>query len=269
MLVILFLALMFTVLAVAMAFIASLEIQIAEHRARMDAYYVTEVSQVLRMRLVRTGALGVVTLTDIQSGDEGFTTRGANPGRIYLAAASNVSDGVWQFDRALVYALDDARDASWSPLPVASNNCSATQGFASAPSWCFRGRGVAYDLVESRETYLQLLTDEAIRMQYTLQKFARGYGAAGLTTFPRGTTLVGVPQYICAAGGGGCLATACSGPVMLNQTPMDCSDQFSRWGTPVVMNLPTEQHVALVSTAVTVRRADGTVRRVARELRVK
>lgn len=269
MLVIVVVFLMLAVFAVCLAFIVTLQDDIHAHRARMDTYYVAEASQALRMRLTRTGALGTVTLANLQASDEGFTTRGANPGRIYLAAATNISDGVWQFDRALVYALDDSRDPNWDPLPAASNDCSATQGFTAAPSWCFTGKGVAYDLIETRENYLQLMTDEAMRMQLTLQKLARGYGAGVADSFPAGTTPVGGSRQICTAGGGACVAITCSGQVMLNQTPMDCSDQFSRWGAPVVMNLPSAQHVALVSTAQTVRRANGTLRRVARELRVK
>lgn len=269
MLVLVVLFLMLTVFAVALAFTVTLLDDIEVHRARLDTYYVAEVSQALRMRLTRTGALGTVTLANLQSSDEGFATRGANSDRIYLAAATNISDGVWRFDRALVYALDDAGDLSWSPLPVASNDCSATQGFSAAPSWCFTGEGVAYDLIETRENYLQLMTDEAMRMQLTLQKLARGYGAAVADTFPAGTTPIGGSRQICTAGGGACVAATCTGPVMLNQTPMDCSDQFSRWGAPVVLNLPSAQHVALVSIAQTVRRANGTLRRVARELRVK
>ncbi len=269
MLVIVILFLMLSVFAVCLAFIVTLQDDIAVHKARMDTYYVAEVSQAFRMRLTRTGALGTVTLASIQGTDEGFTTRGANPNRIYLAAATNISDGVWQFDRALVYALDDSRDPTWDPLLAASNDCSATQGFAVSPSWCFTGQGVAYDLIETRENYLQLLTEEAMRMQLTLQKLARGYGAGVADSFPAGTTPVGGARQICTAGGGACVAATCSGQVMLNQTPLDCADQFSRWGVPVVLNLPTAQHVALVSTAQNVRRANGTLRRVARELRVK
>lgn len=268
MLVIVVMLLMLTVFAICLASIVTLQDNIEVHRARMDTYYVAEVSQALRMRLTRTGALGTVTLADLQSSDEGFATRGVNPNRIYLAAAVNISDGVWQFDRALVYALDDSRDPNWDPLLVASNDCSATQGFAAAPSWCFTGEGVAYDLIETRENYLQLMTDEAMRMQLTIQKLARGYDVVP-DSFPRGTTPVGGARQICTAGGGACVAATCSGQVMLNETPMDCADQFSRWGAPVVLNLPSAQHVALVSTAQNVRRADGTLRRVARELRVK
>lgn len=263
------LLLMLAIVAVCLGAMVTLQDQIDANRARLDSYYVAEFSQALRLRLARTGALGTVSLADIQSTDEGFTTRGANPSRIYFAAATGVVDGVWAFDRALIYALDDSRDTSWDPLPVASNDCSATEGFADAESWCFTGQGVAYDLIETRETYLQLMTEEAMRMQSTLQKLARGYGVVVDEVFPRGTTPIGGARQICAAGGGACVAASCTGPVMLDQTPLDCADQFSRWGAPVVLNLPTAQHVALVSTAQTVRRANGTLRRVARELRAK
>jgi len=245
-----------------------LQENIYEHRARLDSYYVEQASDALRMRLARTGGLGTVSLADITSTDEGFRLKSANPDRLYFASATNVSDGVWRFDRALVYSLDDNGDLSWDPLAVSSNTCSATQGFAASASWCGPSTGVAYDLIETRETYLALLTDEAMRMQVTLQKLGRGFSVMEHNTFPRGPIAIGNANTICAAGGGPCVNTSCVSPVMLNQTPLDCSDQFSRWGQPVVLNVLTAKHVALVSTATTVRRAAGTSRQIARELRV-
>lgn len=260
---------LFAALGAGMAGVAfMLQESLYEHRARVDAYYVGVASESLRMRMARTGGLGTVTMADLASTDEGFKLKGANADRVYLASAPNVSDGVWRFDRALVYALDDLGDRTWDPLAVSSNSCSATAGFATAPSWCGPASGVVFDLIETRETYLSLLTDEAMRMQITLQKLARGYSVVERDTFPRGPIAIGNANTVCAAGGGTCVNTACSSPVVFQQTPLDCSDQFSRWGGAVVFNLVSAKHVALVSNATTVLRVAGTSRQIARELRV-
>ncbi len=253
--------------SVLLGYALDLESRIETQQAQMDAYYVSAASQALRMRLVRSGGLGTVTLANLQSTDEGFATKGINPERMFLASASNVSDGVWQFDRALVYAISNDTDVAWDPLLAASNNCAAT-GFATAASWCNDADGVMYSLIETRENYLQLLTEEGLRMQATLQKLGRGYSVVEPDRFPRGTLIATQAGQICTIGGGACVAATCTGPVMLQQTPLDCGDQFSRWGTPVVLNYLTDKHVALVTNANTVRRSAGTTRRIARELRV-
>ncbi|MEK2641931.1 hypothetical protein AAAC11_35080 [Pseudomonas aeruginosa] len=47
--------------------------------AQLDSLSVQITSDALRQRLLRTGGLGVVTLADLQSQDEGFETRGLAP----------------------------------------------------------------------------------------------------------------------------------------------------------------------------------------------
>jgi hypothetical protein len=240
---------------------------IQDHRAQLDAYYVGVSAEALRLRMTQTGSLGTVTLASLTSADEGFKVKGVDADRLYLASATNISDGSWRFDRALIYALSDLGDRNWDPLLAANNSCS-TVAFATAASWCGPTSDVVYHLIETRETYLPRLTDEAMRMQFTLQKLARGYSVVETDTFPRGAITAGSSAQICTTGGGTCMNTSCMSPVVLQQTPLDCADQFSRWGAPVVLNLVSAKHVALATTATTVRRAAGTSRRVARELRV-
>jgi hypothetical protein len=268
MLVLMILAL-FTALAASMAGYAFFLLEnLQAHRATLDNYYVSVTAESLRMRMARTGGLGTVTVADLISLDEGFKVKGVDTDRLYLAAATNISDGIWRFDRALIYALSDLGDRNWDPTTVASNTCSTTAGFNTAPSWCGPSSDVTYHLIETRETYLSLMTDEAMRMQFTLQKLARGYSVVEPDTFPRGAITAGSSAEICTTGGGTCVNTSCTSPVVLQQTPLDCADQFSRWGAPVVLNLVTGKHVGLATTATTVRRTAGTSRRVARELRV-
>ncbi|WP_311061556.1 hypothetical protein [Pseudomonas aeruginosa] len=232
--------------------------------AQLDSLSVQITSDALRQRLLRTGSLGVVTLADLQSQDEGFETRGVSP-RVQLISSTNVSDGVWQFDRALVYALSPD-NTTFDPSLPASNTCDNTTAFATASTWCGPNDGIAYQLIETRENYLSTLTDEGMRMQTSLQKLARGYDTDN-EIFPHGALAVGSAALLCNIGGASCAATACRGVIVLNDTPLDCADQFSRWGLPVTLNLITAKHIALSSAASGVRRTNSTNRNIARELR--
>jgi len=246
--------------------ILQMDKQVQSRTAELDALNVELTSAAFRQRMLRTGNFGTITLADIKSQDEGFPVRGVNL-RLQLQSANNVSDGTWRFDRVLVYAVSPD-NFDFDPIPASANKCDTTASFLSAPSWCGPDTGIVYQLIETREHYLSMLTDEALRMQSTLQKLARGYNVVENESFPHGSLAVGTAANLCAIGGVTCIKSNCSSVIMLDQTPLDCVDQYSRWGQPVALNFITPKHIALSVQANGIRRTNSTTRNIARELRV-
>ncbi|MFK4134800.1 hypothetical protein ACI2KR_21320 [Pseudomonas luteola] len=272
------LALVFAaVLSVMAGQVAILQESFYESQAHLDAYYVGVSSEALRMRMIRTSNLRTASLDDlVQSGDEGFKVKAVDDARVHIASQGKVNDGSYIFDRALVFAVDPKFGSlsTWSPSDASNNRCDPDHDITTAATWCGPVSGVVYDLIETREIFLQTLTDEVLRMDITLQKIARGYNVVEKATFPHGNLLVGQGASVCYAGDGTaemCFSTTCNYPVvMLQQTPMDCSDQFSDWGNATVLTYVSPKHIALVSSSprASVKHANGTGLSIARELRV-
>lgn len=272
-----FLALFAAVIASGTIKAYRLDDQIAQHRAWLDKRSVEIVSEAFQMRLARTGSLGTVSLDDIQGADEGLKVRGLPKARIDLAYAGNVYDGAWYFDRLLVYGLDRQNRAAELDLTQAEHNrCALGQGFATAPSWCGPEHGVVYGLIETRQLYSAWLAEETARMDALLHKIARGFGRHAYNTFPDGGLAQGGYAPLCTLGTGygaadcvGGVMPQCMGVRLLNQTvPVDCSDMLSAWGNPTSYHYVNKKHVAVVSSASSVRTtAGGVTRKIARELR--
>lgn len=246
---------------------------IQQHRAALDAMYLVVATEAFQARLVRTGSLGTTTLDDVANSDEGFKVRGVDANRLFLASASNLSDGTWYFDRLLLYAVgrDSLHLADPAEIARAENNrCNPAQGLDSAAIWCGPESGVAYTLIETRKIYNALLTEEAMRMEGSLHKLARGFK----NKFPMGPLTAGGSQALCSLGGNasgsaGCALAQCSGTRTIDKVPLDCTDLYSNWGNPAVLNVVTSKHIVLASSASNVRvSASGTTRKIARELRV-
>ncbi|WP_455233531.1 hypothetical protein [Geopseudomonas aromaticivorans] len=273
----------FALLALFMAIISGMLMHVVqtsglidEHRAELDKRYVSVVTEAFRLRMARTGSLGVMTLDSIQTvgdgKDEGFKARSADPVRLFIESASNLTDSVWQFDRLLIYALDKDHQ-NIDITSAAENKCDASAGFAVASNWCGPAAGIRYNVLETRQAYLEMMTAEVVRMQATLHKFGRGFGEVEMRRFPRATLTEGQSGEMCAYGtsygSSSCQPVECSGVRVYQQTPFDCSDLFSIWGTPVVLDLIQNTHMAISTTSPAVRLKTGVTRQIAREIRLQ
>lgn len=177
----------------------------------------------------------------------------------YSRSTSPISDGVWQFERAVVFTIKAQRGETASTYSLA-NYC-GSGSLESASSWC-GARDSFWFRHESREDIVKRLIAERLRQQRLMQKFANAYNASADGQFPdagsSATTLVALVSY-------GGTAKTCSGIYNWADIPIGCDDLYSVWGTPTVLNQLSRTHIALLAES-TVKDASGSFVNVATDM---
>lgn len=163
------------------------------------------------------------------------------------AVSGVLTDSVWQYRRMVVYSMDRARgdtDAGY----LTANAC-GNGAFAAAGSWCGQSTSVWFRK-ETREVMNDAVSNQRIKLDRTLQKFADYYSANG--TFPNkddsGVSLDPGSTYTLAAlvGYSG-TATACSGVYTWQGLPFGCEDMFDAWGGTVGVVYTSSDAISLTS----------------------
>lgn len=185
------------------------------------------------------------------------------PQEVMFERASDVDDGTWMFDRAIIWK-EDPLDPFTDPdnvvdnlLTAGSNQCGA-DAFASAASFC-ASQMVPHIKVESREV-AQYVADARMSIHRTLEKIATYVWVdgsfpyqdqAGNPLSPGSTTaLADLVGYAGAP-------ADCEGIFLWMSVPYGCEDIFvAPFGTPVMYVYESVNRVGIFSETG-VRRADG------------
>lgn len=177
----------------------------------------------------------------------------------YLRTTSPISDGVWQFDRAVVFTLK--AQLGQTVADYANVNLCGSGPITTASSWC-GSRDSFWARLETRDQHVKSLIAERLRQQRLMQKFANAYNGSSTSQFPDagGTapTLASLVSY-------GGTAKTCAGSFSWAGIPIGCDDMYSVWGTPTVLNQITRTHIALLAES-TIKDASGSLVNVATDM---
>lgn len=186
-----------------------------------------------------------------RSGYQELRVEAGRPWQGY-AVSPIMTDGVWQFRRAVVFS-QLPRDATDTATYLADNDC-GNAPFSSPGPWCGRKRSYWW-LYDSRNDYANEISLEKLAQRRILQKFARAYSQVvdNRQAFPKPA---GTSATLAALVGFGGTAGICAGSYIWAGVPLDCADLFSVWGTPRVYNYLTEDYVAILTTS-TIKDATG------------
>ena len=181
----------------------------------------------------------------------------SSPGYEYLRSAISrgvdysvsptISDGIWSFNRAVVYLYDGTKGLTPTTY-LASNTCGSGD-FSSAVSWCGLYTSL-YFKRESRDKLLEQITTQRLALNRLSMKFAAYYSANQQypTKDASNASLAAnsITSMAALAGYGGTAAN-CSGQFQYQGIPIDCSDMFDRWGGAVGLQFVDSQHIIFVS----------------------
>lgn len=166
-----------------------------------------------------------------------------------MAVSSTLNDGVWQFKRVSVYTQDPTKGQQAANYLASSNNGCGAGDFASGADWCGSKSSIWWRL-ETREIIPMQITAQRIRQNRLLQKFGNFYSKN--SAFPNpGAASATLAATVGYAG----TATNCTGTFQWQGVPLDCSDLYSVWGTPVTYNLLSTKHIGLISATPIVNAA--------------
>ena len=163
------------------------------------------------------------------------------------AVSPALTDGVWQYRRAVFFLNDPSRGVDANAF-LAANAC-GTGGYDTASSWCGTATGLWYRREEKEHFNEQILTQRA-RMSRMLQKLSDHYSAystspdkdaAGNPLAPESVTALATLAGFAGA------AASCTGSFAYPGAPGDCGDMFDLWGNGVGYQFLSSKHILLVS----------------------
>lgn len=158
-----------------------------------------------------------------------------------MAVSNTLNDGVWQYKRAVVYTQDPTKGRQAVDYLVASNNGCGAGDFTSGADWCGSKDSIWWRF-ETREVFPMQMAAQRARQNRLLQKFGNYYSTN--SAFPNpGAPSATLASTVGYAGS----ATNCAGTFQWQGVPLDCSDLYSVWGTPVTYNLLSTKHIALIA----------------------
>lgn len=200
-------------------------------------------------------------LAEIRSRSDYAATRSWNNTWLGYAVtnANGLNDGAWQYQRATVfealpkdYALAKLGVSAAATQLLTENRCGTNTFTLDSSAWCARN-DIRWWKGESRDTYVQLVTDQRLAQQALIAKILNYYSAN--TAFPETS---GAVISLAATVDPSKTATTCSGNFNWNGLPLDCQDLFALKGSAT-------QYQAISSTRFAVqqdsglRRANGSI----------
>jgi len=163
------------------------------------------------------------------------------------AVSPTINDGIWQFNRAVLFSNDPSKGVSGLSF-LTANSC-GVGGYDVATSWCGSSTGRWFRR-ETRERFNEQISTQRVRMGRLLQKMADYYSknqklpdkdAGGSALSADSLTLVAA---LASYGGP---AWACSGTFSYMGVPIDCGDMFDVWGRGIGYQFLSSAHIVLVS----------------------
>lgn len=179
--------------------------------------------------------------------------------RYQFRNATGINDGYWRFDRSVIWFESPHSAVGNNEYTTPTYNTCGDDGLMTSSNWCGRTQSI-WVREESKTDYAAEILGERQRLYRTISKFYRRFEHdQALSTSTPGTvaTLASLAGY---AG----VASNCSGIYLYNAIPLNCSDMFNAWGIPVVLNVISAKHVALVNRT-TISSAAGQFVRLAEE----
>lgn len=163
------------------------------------------------------------------------------------AVSPTITDGVWQYQRAVLFSVDPS-DGTTAGAYLAANAC-GTGGYDTAGSWCGAKDSHWYRR-ETREDFNDLIVTQRARMYRMLQKLGGYYNVNGkfpdkdAVNLALGADSMTSLAALASFGGG---AATCTGTYTYLGVPVDCGDMFDLWGGAVGYQFISAKHIVLVS----------------------
>lgn len=239
--------------AILLALASALALQTGDSLSLMRQYrFITQRSQVvmlaenLEQYFIETGTYPASLAALAQTAGYEHVKSLLNNSQGY-AVSGVLTDSVWQYSRMVVYSMDRAKgdtDASY----LAANSC-GSGAFGTAGSWCGQSNSVWFRK-ETREVVNDAVSNQRIRLNRTLQKFADYYSVQG--GFPSmdnaGVALTAGSTYSLASlvGYSGS-ATSCTGIYTWKGLPFGCEELFDAWGGAVSVVYTSTDAISLMS----------------------
>lgn len=173
----------------------------------------------------------------------------------YAVTSSNgLNDGAWQYQRATVfealpndYALAKLGGTASATQLLSENRCGSAAFSSDNSSWCARN-DIRWWKGETRDHYVQLLTDQRLAQQAIVAKILNYYSTYHVLPGVGGGVF-SLPDLVNPS----MTATTCSGNFNINGIPFDCQDLFSLTGQRT-------QYQAISDTRFAVQQDTGLLR---------
>lgn len=224
----------------------------------------------------RTTGTYPASLVTIQSRNDYAATRSWNNTWLGYAVtnANGLNDGIWQYQRATVfealpkdYALVKLGVSAAATQLLTENRCGTNSFTLDSSAWCARN-DIRWWKGETRDTYVQLVTDQRLGQQTLVAKILNYYSTTKVLPGVGGTLpseVFTLPTMVNPS----MTATTCSGTNTINdinstnikfnnnglpyRIPLDCQDLFSLTGKPT-------QYQAISPTRFAVQQDTGLLR---------
>ena len=163
------------------------------------------------------------------------------------ATSPTINDGVWQFQRAVLYSSDPTTGQTQADY-LNANAC-GSDAFDVATSWCGAKKSQWFRR-ETRDRFNEQITTQRVRMWKLLQKVADYYNESG--AFPNkdnvgvalaANSMTSIQTLVGYSG----TAASCTGTFSYMGVPVDCGDMFDLWGNPIGYQYVSSTRVVLVS----------------------
>ncbi|GAB6040878.1 hypothetical protein [Endothiovibrio diazotrophicus] len=225
------LAVFFT--AVAQGQVSALHAAAAHDEAAARAVEVRRVASAVEAYRQANGSYPA-SLAVLMATADATQLRYVDPEAVRYAVAGGLSDGVWRFERAGVYALDPTKGNDASAF-LSGNTC-GDGTFTTATDWC-GGDDAHWWRGESRADAPTELAEQRLALTAPLRRIADYHTAHG--EFPTGVAVGGVATLPALAGYSG-TASGCTGIHLWDGLPLGCDDLHNRQGHPITVNLRDE-----------------------------
>jgi hypothetical protein len=163
------------------------------------------------------------------------------------ATSAVLTDGSWQFKRAVAYLVPEG--IAESVASYASKNYCGTGTVLTAISWCGDQRGLYYRR-ETRDSINADMTTQQLRFNRLQSKFVRYYNAHqeypnrdGSNSLLAEGSLSSIASLVGYTG----TPSACAGTFQYMGIPIDCGDIFDRWGNYTNYQFENVAHVIFIS----------------------
>lgn len=175
------------------------------------------------------------------------------------AVQTNISDGTWTFDRAVVWLARPGHPEEEEAELLANGNRCGTGAFAAAPSFCL-SPDVPHTRVQTNQGANAAVAQTKRELSRTMRKLLGSYYTSG--RFPSdspatGNFTVGTGYRLTQIVGYTGTSADCSGSFVFNAITFDCTDLFAPSSGLPIFYTYTSPSRASFYVGTRLRRADG------------
>ncbi len=130
-----------------------------------------------------------------------------------------------------------------------TNNTCGAGTVQTASNWCGNNT-VKWSKIETRSDYLDQISNERLKQQWLLSKFAEYYSANQkfpITKYDTSTISPGDSITLNSVVNNNSAYKTCSGIYNFETIPLDCNDLHNKWGNPIEYYYITSKHIVIMS----------------------